>query len=117
MAADAANTLTVNCVEAQLAAALNNSTLPRAAEPTQAAREPNESLFAASRRIGVADTDLLRASAAVLGVSFVEDLRALRPCAAFVQRFSINFAREHGVIALLTESDDVTVVLPGPEKW
>ena len=76
MAADAANTLTVNCVEAQLAAALNNSTLPRAAEPTQAAREPNESLFAASRRIGVADTDLLRASAAVLGVSFVEDLRA-----------------------------------------
>jgi general secretion pathway protein E len=117
MAADAASTLAVNCVEAQLAAALNNSTLPRAAEPTQAAREPHESLLAASRRIGVADTDLLRASAAVLGVSFVEDLRALRPCAAFVQRFSINFAREHGVIALLTESDDLTIVLPGPEAW
>ncbi len=117
MAADAASTLMVNCVEAQLAAALNNSTLPRAAEPTQAAAEPHESLLAASRRIGVADTDLLRASAAVLGVSFVEDLRALRPCPAFVRRFSINFAREHGIIALLTESDDLIIVLPGPEAW
>jgi general secretion pathway protein E len=117
MAVGAASTLAANCVEARLAAALNNSVVPGPAESTQAGRAPNESLLAASRRIGIADTDLLRASAAVLGVSFVDDLRALRPCPAFVQRFSINFARQHGVIALLTESNDVTVVLPGPETW
>jgi general secretion pathway protein E len=116
MAVGVASTLAANCVESRLAAALNNCAVP-GAESTQAAREPNESLLAASLRVGIADTDLLRASAAVLGVSFLEDLGALRPCPAFVQRFSINFAREHGVIALLTESNDVTVVLPGPETW
>jgi general secretion pathway protein E len=83
----------------------------------QSARHSGESWLAWGRRVAASDADLLTASAEVLEVAVVDDLRGFRACADFVEFFPIHFARQHAVVALLDGGDQPAIVLPGPEAW
>ncbi len=64
----------------------------------------------------------LRACAEVLDVSYTDNLRGQRVSAAFVERFPIRFARQHGVVAFCTQDADasngpLTVAISSPDSW
>jgi general secretion pathway protein E len=104
-------------MEAQWSAAVARLTSKSAPTEGESGRRAGESWLEWGRRVGLSEPDALKATAEVLGVAFVDDLRGLRPCPAFVEGFPISFARQHNVVALLSEDDHVIVILPGPEAW
>jgi general secretion pathway protein E len=104
-------------MEAFWPAALARIGLQESVTNKESPRQAGESRLAWGRRIGVSDTDLTKASAEVLGVLLVDDLRGMQPCPIFVDRFPIHFARQHAVVALLGDGEEPAIVLPGPEAW
>lgn len=60
---------------------------------------------------------VLRATAETLGISFLDDLSALKPAKEFLDHTPISFARQHGVLALRNESDETFLVIGRIESW
>jgi general secretion pathway protein E len=104
-------------IEALWAAALAQIGPQRTVTHGEPQRQPGESWLDWGRRVGISEVDLLKSSAEVLDVTLVDDLRGMRACKVFVERFPIHFARQHAVVALLRDGDQPVVILPGPDAW
>jgi general secretion pathway protein E len=115
--ADVSSPPTSFSMDAQWSAAVARLGSKSAATEGESGRRAGESWLEWGRRVGLSEPDVVKATAEVLGVAFVDELHGLRPCPAFVERFPISFARQHSVVALLGEDDQATVILPGPEAW
>jgi general secretion pathway protein E len=112
--AEAASTPPSRSIEDQWLAALGRTS---SIANSESLREQGESWLDWARRFGSSATELLKASAELLDVLPVEDLRGMRACPAFVERFPIHFARQHAVVALLRDDGEPAIILPGPEAW
>jgi general secretion pathway protein E len=104
-------------IEAQWKSALARLSGDANAALTGAPRQPGETLTTWTRRVGLAEADVLKVAAEVLQIPVVDDLRSLQPCPSFVARFPIGFARQHSVVTLLREGGQPVVALPDPEAW
>src|SRR5258706_1913195 len=69
---------------------------------------------AAARTAGVAEGTIARAVATGLGLRFVESLTSIAPSAEFLSAVPIAFARQHHVLGLMGEGEQLLLAVGDP---
>lgn len=80
-------------------------------------RANDETPAAYVRRADISEQAVMRATASVLNLPAWESLAGFRPAVTFVREFPIGFARQHLVLAGVTDTDQLFLVMSGVEGW